>query len=99
MLNQYILYAGTLLFLIAATVIILYIKKKYDSKIIPYSVGTKTIYIERGERGHFDSLNRAEQRKLVNRFHSQLKAGRFLPVYKEGKVIGYTKNPLWKGKA
>lgn len=98
MSNQYILYAGILLFIVVATIIILYFKKKYDAKIIPHGVGTKTIYIERRERKHFESLPRNEQRKLVSRFHAQLKRGRFLPVYKDGKVVGYTKNPRWKGK-
>lgn len=92
MFNQYLVYGLLLFFVVVAALIIKHFKNKYDTKIVPHAVGNKTIYLQRNEIDHFESLSRTDQRKFINRFMSQVKSGRFKEVRKNGKVVGYIKN-------
>lgn len=86
------------LIIFAAAGIIIYLnkkKEKRENEVVPHTVGNKTIYLRRKEIPHFEARSREDQRKEVNRFHAQVKAGKFLPITKQGRIIGYVKNEKW----
>lgn len=93
---HYYYYIGTLVFIVGAYLTFLYFKRRYDNKVVPYAVGRKTIFIQRKEIAHFSAMSKNDQRIFINRFYAQVKAGKFLPVYKHGKVVGYVRNNAWK---
>ena len=96
MSKPYLLYAGLLAFIVAVAILIHYIRFKRGEKIVPHSVGQKTIYLRRSEVPHFESLGREEQRRYVVRFEAQVKDGKYTPIYKRGKIIGYVRKTQWK---
>lgn len=71
--------------------VLIYLNKKKQNEVIPYTVGSKSIHLKRSEIPHFEKLTRAEQRKIINRIEAKAKSGKFKKIYEQGKFKGYVR--------